>query len=192
MQTKVITSNALFSPDGTYRYKLLRIWATKKKLACIIGLNPSTADEVQDDPTVRRCIAYAQEWGYGGLWLGNLFALRATDPKKMLFPYNHLDPIGEENDEHLREMAERSAIVVGAWGNWGEVASRGKTVIKMFPTIKCLGLTARGQPRHPLYLRKGIEPREIKEARDCPFVRIRSYPDCYEDCPDTNECPRGG
>ena len=75
--------HAVFSPCRTYRYALSRVWAADKPYALFIGLNPSTADETLDDPTIRRCIDFAKRWGYGGLVMANLFAYRATEPSEM-------------------------------------------------------------------------------------------------------------
>ncbi|MEP0894347.1 DUF1643 domain-containing protein [Leptolyngbya boryana FACHB-1624] len=81
-----------------------------------VGLNPSTADETHDDPTIRRCTKFAKDWGYSGLCMTNLFAYRATDPKEMIAS---VDSIGLENDQYLLEYAARAGIVVAAWGNHG-------------------------------------------------------------------------
>ena len=78
-----------------------------------VGLNPSTADETNDDPTIRRCIAFAREWGYARLHMANLFAFRATEPRDMM---NASDPIGPENDKHLLTLANDSILTVAAWG----------------------------------------------------------------------------
>ena len=85
---------ATFSPCRTWRYSLWRIWQPGKPYVVFIGLNPSTATEVEDDPTIRRCIRYAQDWDYGGLYMLNVFALRSTDPKAL---YRHSDPKGPDN-----------------------------------------------------------------------------------------------
>lgn len=73
--------SARFSPDRVYRYDLVRDWDTRQQVVAFIGLNPSTADESEDDPTIRRCIRYARDWGYGGIVMLNAFAFRATDPR---------------------------------------------------------------------------------------------------------------
>ena len=90
--------HAVFSPCRTYRYALSRVWAADKPYALFIGLNPSTADETLDDPTIRRCIDFAKRWGYGGLVMANLFAYRATNPSEMKAA---TDPVGVANDEWL-------------------------------------------------------------------------------------------
>lgn len=148
---------ALFSPNRTYRYTLWRhwggLWATG--YAMFIGLNPSTATETEDDPTVRRCIGYARDWGFAGLCMTNIFAFRATDPAVMKA---HPEPIGPENDRYLAEMAREADIVVAAWGTEGSHLDRGEAVKRMIPDLHYLGLTKDGHPKHPLYLRKDLKP----------------------------------
>ena len=79
--------------------------------AMFIGLNPNKADEILDDPTIRRCMTFAQAWGYDALCMTNLFAFRATKPTDMLAA---LDPIGSENDKHLVELSRGAGVVVAA------------------------------------------------------------------------------
>lgn len=93
--------SAIISECGKYRYSLSRIWDENKANVLFIMLNPSTADGDVDDPTIRRCIGFAKSWGYGGIYVGNLFAYRATDPKELLKVEN---PIGFENIHHLMDM----------------------------------------------------------------------------------------
>ena len=102
--------DALFSPCGTYRYRLTRRWAEGPAVAFIM-LNPSTADGSVDDPTIRRCIGYGQSWGYGALAVGNLYAFRATEPQELR---RARDPIGPDNDRHLECIAETATRVVCA------------------------------------------------------------------------------
>lgn len=118
-------------------------------------LNPSTADAEQDDPTIRRCIAFAKSWGYGGMMAGNLFAFRSTRPEKL---YGKKDPVGELNDRYLREMAEQCARVVFAWGEHGSLKNAHERVMSLFPVAWCLGKNKSGQPKHPLYIRKDQIP----------------------------------
>ena len=108
---------ALFSPCRKYRYTLWRIWAPDKPYACFLGLNPSTADETADDPTVRRCIDYSKRWGMGSLLMLNIFAYRSTDPEKMKAV---ADPVGPDNDRWIKEIAGNAGIVIAAWGNHGD------------------------------------------------------------------------
>lgn len=121
----------------------------------VVGLNPSTADETDDDPTIRRCIAFAGAWGFGGLLMTNLFAYRATQTAELLA---QADPIGPENDRHLAEGARTSAVVVAAWGTLGNHLGRDALVRSMLPRLHYLRLTKDGHPAHPLYLPAGLEP----------------------------------
>ncbi len=133
-----------------YRYTLWRIWDKALPLAMIIGLNPSTADANTDDPTIRRCISFMKGFGYGGFYMVNLFAFRATEPavmKKADFPVGH--PF---NDEYLKLTTNKVAIVIFAWGTDGHYLNRDREVIAMFPNAYCFGKTKEGHPKHPLYL----------------------------------------
>lgn len=124
-----------------------------------IGLNPSTATEVEDDPTVRRCLNYARAWGYGGLLMTNIFAFRATDPRVMKA---HPDPVGPDNDFWLQESARQAGIVVVAWGNHGAFQQRGEIVEDLLGLqgieLCCLKVTKTREPMHPLYLPKNLQP----------------------------------
>lgn len=151
--------SARFSPCRTYRYELWRRWDVTKPYAMFIGLNPSTADETRDDPTVRRCIRFAQDWGYGALCMTNLFAIRATDPKVMLGAAN---PVGPDNDETLILMTRYAGIVVAAWGAHGGHRERDQWAQQaMLGKLHHLGLTKDGKPRHPLYLRADTKPQPL-------------------------------
>lgn len=127
-----------------------------------VGLNPSTADAEQDDPTIRRCIGFAKEWGYGELLMGNLFAFRATNPAIMAAAD---DPIGPDNDMWLNELAEEASLVIAAWGAHPIAASRAQQVVETLDDVKCLGVTKGGHPRHPLYLPKTATPIDFKEPK---------------------------
>jgi len=149
------TIGAKFSPDRRYRYSLWRFWGESSRYVAFVGLNPSTADEYKNDPTVRRCITYAREWGYSGLIMLNLFAFRSTDPNQL---YDIKDPIGPDNDFHLRSASSKSRITVVAWGTHRSGISRAKDVLKLLRDPHCLALTKSGAPRHPLYLKKTLLP----------------------------------
>ena len=103
--------DAVFSDCRNYRYALWRIWDDAKPYAMFIGLNPSTADETEDDPTIRRCMNFAKDWGYGGLCMTNLFAYRATIPANMM---SAADPVGAENNAWLANLAENAGVIVAA------------------------------------------------------------------------------
>lgn len=147
--------SADFSPCRMYRYTLWRHWSQGPCLM-VIGLNPSTADETQDDPTIRRCIRFAKDWGFHGLLMTNLFAFRATDPEVMKA---HAHPIGTENDYHLKECSRCVRMVLAAWGVHGTHQGRAEQVVKLLGRdIHCLGWTKDGHPRHPLYVRADQKP----------------------------------
>lgn len=143
-------NGAIFSDDREYRYRLWRTWDVERPTVAFIMLNPSTADETTMDPTCTRCRGYAEDWGYGRLVVGNLFALRSTDPEGL---YDHPDPVGPDNDDHLRAIVEDADRVIVAWGNHGELNGRGEQVGEMLDAdLYALSVTQDGQPGHPLYL----------------------------------------
>ena len=147
--------SALLSEDKIYRYSLSRIWNDSKPYALFIGLNPSTADEKEDDPTIRKCITYAQSWGYGGLMMVNLFAYRATLPSDLK---KAEEPIGVNNDANIKNLSDNAGIIVVAWGNNGHYLDRDKDVLNIIKKPMCLKINKSGQPGHPLYQRKNIQP----------------------------------
>lgn len=154
-----IQKSAEISECGLYRYTLSRHWAkADPTYALFIGLNPSTADATSDDPTLRRCMAFARDWGFGGLVLVNLFAFRATDPKDMKAA---ADPIGPRNDDRITTEARHAGVVVTAWGAHGRYLNRDIKVMRLLTAagvkMVCLGRTKDGSPRHPLYLPKTAE-----------------------------------
>ena len=150
----LVKKNAIFSDCRKYRYALSRTWNGKKKAILFIGLNPSTADEKIDDPTIRRCINYAQNWGYGSLLMVNLFAYRATKPTELKKVKN---PIGNDNDLHIKELSKKVDLAVAAWGNEGSLLDRDKEVKKIIPNLMCLKINKSGQPAHPLYQKKDLQ-----------------------------------
>lgn len=137
---------AIFSPSRTFRYALWRWWDRGKGYAMFVGLNPSTAGETKDDPTLRRCKRFAADWGYGGVVVTNLFALRARDPKVMLA---HSNQTGPENDRWLRQLSSEAGIVVAAWGNRGGHQGRDKAVLKLLGAVYHLGFTKAGKTETP-------------------------------------------
>jgi hypothetical protein len=156
-------SGARFSPCRTWRYTLHRVWDQGLGLLMVIGLNPSTADEVQNDPTVARCVNYAKSWGFGGLVMMNAFAYRTTFPGVLK---KAPDPVGPDNDFWLRRMAEEARQILAAWGNHGRWLDRQGQVLSLIDReLYCLGETKEGAPRHPLYLRKDAEPRIFRRKK---------------------------
>lgn len=161
-----VSAGAQFSDDRAYRYSLWRVWDEDKGKVMFIGLNPSTADETHDDPTIRRCVRFAKDWGFGGVYMLNLFAIRATDPAVMkLVP----EPIGPSNDYALEIYAGAADLVVAAWGRDGAHRDRGAFVRRLIDRVltgrrwlclRHLGLTQGGHPKHPLYLSKETRPQQ--------------------------------
>ena len=148
---------ALFSQDHIYRWHLWRRWGADSVAALsVIMLNPSTADEEKDDPTIRRVIGFAKREGYGGVYIANLFALRATDPAELA---RHPDPIGLElNNQVMWGLASDTygSPVLAAWGAEPFAEPRAREVVATFKgrrQLVCLGSTKSGAPKHPLYLR---------------------------------------
>jgi len=153
----------IFSPDRLYRYTLWREFAPTGKGYCMfIGLNPSTADEKINDPTIRRCIGFAKDWGYEALCMTNLFGYRATDPKIMKQQDN---PAGEDNIHHIARCASEAGIIIAAWGTHGVFRCQDANVLTALRLIKVkvhhLGLSKKGHPKHPLYLKKTTLPEQF-------------------------------
>jgi len=136
----------------TYRYTLWREWTEALPRLLFVLLNPSVADANLDDPTLRRCIGFAQDWCYGSVELANLYAYRATDPRALR---QVADPVGPLNDYHIQEAAGRADKIVVAWGAEGFLHGRDQAVLRLLPKpLWCLGYTLGGAPRHPLYVRR--------------------------------------
>jgi hypothetical protein len=151
------SAGAVFSPCRGYRYVLWRTWDSQGPRVNFVGLNPSTADEVSDDPTIRRCRQFAAHWGFGGFIMTNLFAFRATKPSDLK---SASTPVGPENDRWLARAAEEAETVVFAWGVHGTILGRSEAIIRQIGKgAHCIALTNRGQPAHPLYLKNGLPMR---------------------------------
>ena len=159
---------ARFSPDRKYRYLLTRqVGFGDRGAVTFIMLNPSTADETHDDPTIRRCISFTNSWSYGWLHVVNLSPLRATDPKELIDAGPEPDDIWEENILTIRETASISELVIVAWGVHGNAEGRADKVVDEvvwkpsrvdLVDLHCLGTTEDGQPRHPLYVKGDTQP----------------------------------
>lgn len=148
-----VASLAVFSACGQYRYRLCRTWDFRKRTINFVMLNPSTADERQNDPTVERCERRARDWGYGGYYITNLFALRSTDPRELR---RVEDPVGPDNDVEILTAAGMAYEVICAWGNHGAYRGRSAEVAKMLSEahqrLRALRVGKTGEPCHPLYL----------------------------------------
>lgn len=149
-------STAILSKDGRYRYQLTRRWAEGADTALWIMLNPSTATASKDDPTIRRCISFSQSFGMASLMVVNLFAFRATDPKKLL-ALKPEEAIGPNNAAVLGAAMSIASCVIAAWGALPQklwTASKpSRDVIQTCKKLQCLGRAKSGAPRHPLYVR---------------------------------------
>lgn len=153
-QDFLMDKGAIFSPCNKYRYKLWRIWG-KGEVVAFVGLNPSTADENEDDPTVRRCINFAKTWGFDGLIMLNIFGYRSTDPNGLKAVD---DPIGPGNDQALIDGSKQAGITIAAWGSHGGYLDRGRKALKFLTDLHYLKLTQGGFPNHPLYLKADLKP----------------------------------
>jgi len=151
-------SGALFSKDRLYRYKLWRRWSDGPTL-CWLMLNPSSADEISNDPTVERCERRTRQMGYGQIVVLNIYAYRATDPAEL---WKVADPVGPMNDGTILIQANLAGRVVCAWGNNSEPERAAAVVAMLRAKLKIelfhLGLTGAGQPKHPLYVPYSIKP----------------------------------
>jgi len=155
--TIAVESWADISEDGRYRYVLGRQWDASLSECVFIMLNPSTADDSQDDPTIRRCINFAKSFGCGSLLVGNLYAYRATDPRDL---FKAADPTGgPRNDAVLCDILTRGALAVVAWGAHAKSA-RVAEVLRLSGThpLTALATTKDGAPRHPLYVPRTALP----------------------------------
>ena len=157
--TKAIHNTAHFSDCGLYRYNLIRRFAQGNGIINFIMLNPSTANEEFNDPTVARCEQRAINGGYEKMIVTNIFAYRATDPQDMI---SQEDPIGELNDFSIINEAKKADLVVCAWGEISKHMKRGEKVRKLLliNNIKAnaLKINKSGEPAHPLYLSMSLEP----------------------------------
>lgn len=161
----ILPSGALWSPCKRYRYTLWRRWPCINERALImVMLNPSTADEEKNDPTVERCQRRAMRLGFGGLVVLNIFALRSTDPAGL---YVEPDPVGPGNDNAIAATLDRpadTAMVLCAWGGHGKLMGRGEQVRKMIVAAghqpHVFRLNDDDTPSHPLYLPYSVTPKE--------------------------------
>lgn len=159
-------SGAVISSCEKYRYKLWRIWDRSLPSVLFIMLNPSTADDVENDRTITRCINFAKSWGFGSLYVGNLFAFRSKKPKDL---YTISDPIGPENLNHLSEMVKATDMIILAYGN-GNVVKKLSSDKSMLHLLQlsffnqefwCIDKSKDNIPCHPLYLKKTLVPEKI-------------------------------
>ncbi len=165
---------ATWSPCKRYRYTLRRVWRSvdEPRVVTWVLLNPSTADEFINDPTIRRCISFSQAWGYDELTIVNTYALRSTDPRGL---WKADDPVGPGNDAAILAACRRAALVVCGWGRHLRVDRRVALTHLLFPgyhaddrfrhmQLTALQLNADGSPAHPLYLRGDLKPQPFDLA----------------------------
>jgi len=152
-------STAIYSDCEKYRYMLTRIWDTSAPKAHFIMLNPSTATEVQNDPTVERCERRARALVFGAFRVTNIFAWRDTEPRNMR---RAADPVGPENDSAILQSCDWADQIICAWGAHGEHKDRGHQVTRLLKStgrdLHHLGLTKAGHPKHPLYIAYAQQP----------------------------------
>lgn len=176
---------AVLSQCRAYRYRLVRVWDSRKPRLGVVGHSWRTINEWRIDPTVRRCIGFARAWGYGGVDIGNLFGLQVEDPIKLA---SVTDPIGLDNDAHLAAMCADNDLIVLAWGTHA-CPDRAREVAQILwhssedcgGSLAVLGWTDRGQPRHPLHVPKhttlecltlGSEGYSLHEVEDPRWGRL--------------------
>ena len=153
---KYISTCCNFSKSKLYRYSLKRVWSTdSNKQVLFIGLNPSTADSRSDDPTIRRCVKFANHWGFNSLEVVNLFAFRATDPIDL---FNEESPVGRYNDDWIKRAYNRSSLTIACWGSAGIYKDRSTEVTKYLTSLFCIRKNKDNSPSHPLYLNSKLSP----------------------------------
>ncbi|MEM8751307.1 MAG: DUF1643 domain-containing protein [Pseudomonadota bacterium] len=154
-------SDAVYSPCENYRYSLTRVWDEQGGKVMFVMLNPSTATEVQNDPTVERCERRARALGFGAFRVTNIFAWRDTDPRNMRAA---ADPIGPANDAAILDGASWADQIIAAWGTHGAHLNRGPEVEKILRAaghkLYHLGLSKDGHPKHPLYIAYSQRPED--------------------------------
>ena len=171
-----ILKSAIFSEDRKYRYALWRIWNINRPMRLQIGLNPSSANELMDDPTITRGVVRASKDGFGGFIQANLYSYVSTNPKRLL-ELPELEAIGTENEDYLKFLVGISGQTVCGWGSFPAAIKRAPAVLKMIAEPYCLGINADGQPKHPLYI-----------GYDVPVKRFCNWECGVCGCPDDVVC----
>ncbi|AQQ52180.1 DUF1643 domain-containing protein [Planococcus lenghuensis] len=152
------TVEVRFDETKTYRYLLACSWEQGEGTVTFVMLNPSIGDEERCNPTMKRCVDFARDWGYRSMQVVNLFSYISVKPTGLL---EVDDPVGAENDAHIVEAAAGSDLVVFAWGaKYGDISGRDREVARLLAEypLHCIGKTKQGHPRHPLYLKKDLKP----------------------------------
>lgn len=155
-------TGATFSECRQYRYRLWRYWDRTRPPLCFLMLNPSTADDCSNDPTVERCQRRALAMGFGGLEVVNIFAFRSTYPSDLL---SISDPVGTENDQAIQDACALAGMVICAWGDHGKLMGRSDAVRALLAeagvAIHTLALNLSGEPKHPLYVAYDVAPTPV-------------------------------
>lgn len=161
------SSTAVYSDDLVYRYRLWRVWDERLPSICFLMLNPSTATEEENDPTLARCQTRAVRMGYGRMDVVNLFAFRSTDPEAL---YDLPDPVGPDNDGAILDACEGADLVVCGWGEHGAFRDRSRLVRQMLSaagiSLTALAINQSGEPQHPLYLAYARGPMPFPEPAE--------------------------
>lgn len=171
-----MTSGALFSEDRKHRYLLWRIWKQKTPSLLFIGLNPSTADDKMNDPTIRRLIKFAAGWGFGSLYCANLFTQVTPRPSDLI----KVDNLAiEKSILSIQRSAEKCDTILFGWGSFKEAKMVSEQIVEMFPRAKCLGVNHDGSPKHPLYLKATVSlepygPELAKVRQSLKGVRVQT------------------
>lgn len=160
-----VKRQASFSRCGQYRYQLSRQFDAGEGRCVFIGLNPSIASARDDDPTVRRCMGFAQRWGYAELVVVNLFAFRTPYPAQLKIA---TDPIGPRNARAVRRACQSAQCIVAAWGAHGSFHNQARKLVGILTDkpVYCFGLTRSGQPVHPLYQKSDAELVVFRSSQD--------------------------
>ena len=163
----IITKAAVISSCQRYRYQLTRIWDTNLPMVMFVMLNPSKADAFEDDPTIRRCLSFAKGWGFGGIYVCNLFAYRSTNPEGL---YEANNPFGDRNIWTTRFLADWVEKIVCAWGNKPVLKKILGTPNRAFDLLDFaskklhyIDLSKDGVPRHPLYLKGNLKLKKFQD-----------------------------
>lgn len=158
-ETQAEEKGAIISKNGTYRYQLYRIWDRSKPLVLWVMLNPSKADGGVDDNTIKKLRRFTKAWGYGGFYVGNIFAYRSTDPKEL--KKVKADAMGLDNVWHILDMAPKCELRILAHGN-SPIPKYGFNFKSLSLDWHYLRLTKKGNPYHPLYLKEDLKPIPFK------------------------------
>ncbi len=148
-------SGATLSKCRKYRYVLWRKWNKSLPTIMFIGLNPSTANEHENDPTILKCINYSKNWGFGGFYITNLFAYRTFSPA--ILKKNN-SPVGQKNNYWILKTSKLTKKTIACWGDHGTFQDRDVQVKKLISQLYCININKTGQPSHPLYQKSNLKP----------------------------------